>query len=252
MPNNFYDVDVFFDNYKQLRADKYNANDNIEKPCFIKLLPKLKNKRVLDLGCGMGGYILEFMTDAEHIDAVDVSAKMIGIFREEVCKRSLKNINIFNCSIEDYIYPRNHYDVVISTLVFHYIDDLDQLFKAISTSLKKDGLFVFSVEHPVLTANKNIGWDNNIGWEIDSNNNYMHWKLDDYFETGKRSYEWLGIPVVKYHRTLEDFVRLLNDNKFQITDILEPRPNQQDRALGKEIDGHYRRPIFLIFSAKKI
>lgn len=98
----------------------------------------------------MGNYIFELMAEAACIDAVDVSEKMLEVLGEKVRKRELTNINIVNCAIEDYNFPYNRYDVVISTLVFHYVEYLDQLFNSISKSLKKRGLLIFSVEHPIL------------------------------------------------------------------------------------------------------
>lgn len=41
------------------------------------------------------------------------------------------------------------FDVVISLLAFHYARDFESLVKNIYRWMKTDGVFVFSVEHPV-------------------------------------------------------------------------------------------------------
>lgn len=246
MPNNFYDNETFFKNYKQLRDDMYNANDKIEMPYLQKLLPSIKDKVVLDLGCGMGSYILQMAPKAKLIDAVDISKKMLSVLNGILKEQSINNVNLVNSALEDFKLKEQYYDLVISTLTFHYISDLNKLFKSINNSLKNKGIFIFSVEHPTLTSTKNIGW------ETDTSGNYIHWRLDNYFETGERSYKWLGATVTKYHRTFEDYYHLLVDNNFEILDIREPKPKLEDTSSDKELDGHYRRPIILMFSARKL
>jgi len=245
MTGSFYDNDTFFENYKQLRESIYNANDKVERPHFQKLLPSIKDKIVLDLGCGMGDYVLQMALNAKLIDAVDSSGKMLEVLNDRLKKKSVTNVRVIKSSIEDFNFKKKYYDLVISTLALHYISDLNKLFGAINTSLKEKGLFIFSVEHPTLTSTRNIGW------EKDSSGNYKHWRLDNYFEPGERVYEWLGTSVTKYHRTFEDYYHLLISNGFEIQDIREPKPSLEDISLDKELEGHYRRPIILMFSVRK-
>ena len=49
-----YDNPVFFEGYRQIRAQKNNYNDLLEQPVMRALLPDLSGKTVLDLGCGYG------------------------------------------------------------------------------------------------------------------------------------------------------------------------------------------------------
>ena len=128
MSNNFYDKETFFKNYKELREHAYNANDKIELPFIQKLLPSIKDKVVLDLGCGMGSYVLKMAPEAKLIDAVDVSEKMLNGLRKNLKTNSITNVNVINNPIEDFNLKKECYDLVISTLTFHYISDLDKLF----------------------------------------------------------------------------------------------------------------------------
>lgn len=54
MSQNLYDNEKFFNLYKELKCKRNSANNLEEKPELISLLPNLKGKRVLDLGCGYG------------------------------------------------------------------------------------------------------------------------------------------------------------------------------------------------------
>jgi ubiquinone/menaquinone biosynthesis C-methylase UbiE len=243
--HNFYDDPTFFESYNGMRNATHSANDHIEKPYLRKIMPDMTGKRVLDLGCGAGSNILNFMTSAASIDAVDISEKMLALLKKAAKERGLKNINIIRSSIEDFEFKADNYDVVVSTLAFHYVENLGPVFAAIAKSLIKGGVFIFNVEHPVYTATRNQGWETKPSGE------YAHWRLDNYFEQGSRRVVWHGIEVERYHRTVEDYFSLLVDNGFQVARVLEPQPDQQARQLDPELNRHHRRPPFLMFLAYK-
>ena len=50
------------------------------------------------------------------------------------------------------------FDVIISSLAFHYVKDFESLANNISKWLKQGGEFVFSVEHPVFTSYGTQDW----------------------------------------------------------------------------------------------
>ena len=56
MKQNIYDIKSFSDAYDKMRYENkgMNANDLVEIPNFRKLIPDVKGKRILDLGCGYG------------------------------------------------------------------------------------------------------------------------------------------------------------------------------------------------------
>ena len=54
MEQNIYDNNEFFSGYKALRETDNNCNILLEQPAMMNLLPDLKGKTVLDLGCGFG------------------------------------------------------------------------------------------------------------------------------------------------------------------------------------------------------
>ena len=50
---NIYDNEVFFEDFKNNRANEINFNDCIETPILLSMLPNLHEKTVLDIGCGI-------------------------------------------------------------------------------------------------------------------------------------------------------------------------------------------------------
>lgn len=59
--NNVYDNQDFFEQYQSMREDKINANNLIENPIMISMLPDVKGKTILDLGCGDSNMNIRFI-----------------------------------------------------------------------------------------------------------------------------------------------------------------------------------------------
>lgn len=55
-------------------------------------------------------------------------------------------------NIEEWDYPFSEFDLVVSRLAFHYIQDLEKALAGIHRALRDSGPLIFSVEHPVITS----------------------------------------------------------------------------------------------------
>lgn len=166
-----------------------------------KLLPDFQGKRVLDLGCGYGWHCLcAAQHGAEFVLGIDLSKKMLSVAKQ---KNKFPQVHYQNCAMEDFEFPANEYDVVISSLAFHYIEDFDGIVNSVFRSLTNGGVFVFSVEHPTFTA---YGTQD---WYYDKNGKILHFPVDNYDYEGKREAVFLGEKVTKYHRTLTTYLNTL-------------------------------------------
>ena len=75
---NVYDLKEFFESYQTMRENAINANNLIENPIIKSMLPSLKNKKILDLGCGDGNMTEYFMKKgAKKVVGIDISKNMI-------------------------------------------------------------------------------------------------------------------------------------------------------------------------------
>ncbi|MDE6579482.1 MAG: hypothetical protein K2K41_03010 [Ruminiclostridium sp.] len=61
LEQNIFDNRNFFDGYRELRNNDTCMNDLLEQPAMEKMLPDLKGKTVLDIGCGYGHNCLDFI-----------------------------------------------------------------------------------------------------------------------------------------------------------------------------------------------
>lgn len=112
--------------------------------------------------------------------------------------------------------------------------------------LSAGGRFVFSVEHPVFTA------QGAQEWHCDAQGNHLHWPVDSYFSEGVRKAVFLGEEVMKYHKTLTTYVNGLLQNGFELLELVEPQPEPGLLEAYPEImRDELRRPMMLIVSARK-
>ena len=148
------------------------------------------------------------------------------------------------CAIEDVDFPEESFDVILSSLAFHYVADYENLIKKIYRMLKAGGNLVFTVEHPVFTAHGTQDWYYNEKGEI------LHFPVDNYYYEGKRTAMFLEEKVTKYHRTLTTYLNTLLSNSFIINQIVEPQPPENMMDIPGMAD-EMRRPMMLIVSAKK-
>lgn len=212
-----YDNKQFFNKYKELRENENNANDLEEKPEMLSLMPDLKGKRVLDLGCGYGN-LCKTCVDlgAEYVKGVDISRLMLNEAEDNCVDYDNITFELLNLSNLDKL-DGEKFDVVVSSLVMHYIEDFNKLCCDVHKLLNKDGIFLFSQEHPIFTANMN-----GVTWQTDIDNNVTNIVVDNYVNSGKRNVTWFINGVIKYHRTFSDIINPLINNGFMIEKTTEP------------------------------
>lgn len=232
----FYDNKGVFDSYMKLREKVDNANDCLDKPIIMEMLGNLENAHILDLGCGDGRFGLEVMALG--------AASYLGLEgSKNMYERAERNLlaspgKVELANIEEWKYPERSFDIVVSRLVLHYIDDVVLLFKRVYGTLKSGGTFTFSIEHPVNTA-------------CTVQDKYM-WTVSDYFRTGKRVSNWLGEERVIYHRTVEDYFTTLQQAGFMVMSLKESKP-QPDNYLHREnYEKHLQHPLFLYLTGKRL
>lgn len=147
MKQNKYDDKDFFESYEKMPRSIDGLNSAGEWYILKKMSPDFQGKNVLDLGCGYGWHCIYAKKQrAENVIGIDLSQKIIKKAKE--ISKGL-SIDYNQMAIEDIDFEPEEFDVVISSLAFHYLKDLKTVFGKINQILKKGGRFVFSMEHPV-------------------------------------------------------------------------------------------------------
>ena len=241
---NIYDNEIFFSGYKKLREKKINANNLFEIPALFSMMPELKGKRILDLGCGFGEHCKQFVNyGAEKVVGIDISKKMLEVAMAENCDPKIQYINI---SMEDIAQLQERFDIVISSLAVHYVEDFDVVIKNVYNLLDENGIFIFSQENPLCTCH--TGGDR---WTRDEKGNKLYLNLSDYGVEGERESVWFVDNVKKYHRTFSTIINMLIENGFNIEKMIEPLPTDELLEKYPDYKDLLHKPDFLLIKARK-
>ncbi len=244
MKQNKYDDPVFFEKYGQMERSKTGLEAAGEWTTLQSMLPDIKGKRVLDLGCGYGwhcSYAAEH--GAAQVTGVDISEKMLAKARAE---HSASNITYIQMPMEDADFEPGSFDVVLSSLALHYIASFEGIVQKVHRFLAAGGDFIFSAEHPIFTA------EGSQDWYYDVNGKSLHFPVDRYFEEGLRNTRFLNEEIVKYHRTLTTYIQTLIECGFVITGVKEPKPPEHLLKIYPSMSDEFRRPMMMIISARKM
>lgn len=237
----FYDDHELFERYRAaVHPGPGSANFVMEEPALLDAIGDVRGLRVLDLGCGdaaVGRMLLD--SGCRAYLGIDASARMIEAARDVLdgtpgeARRE---------PIERFSAPAGSFDLVISRLALHYVEDLDAVLAACRDCLAPGGRAIFTVVHPVITSHDP---------RASSDDPRTSWVVDDYFAAGPRELDWLGGRVVWQHRTIEQYVLGMQRAGFRLTALSECAP-RVERFAGDdaELARRHRIPLFLLLGGE--
>lgn len=237
-----YDDAAFFAAYARMDRSVRGLEGAGEWPQMRALLPKLSGLRVLDLGCGYGWHCrYAAQRGARSVLGIDPSARMLA----RAAELGGEGVEYRLCAVEEFIWPEARFDLVISNLALHYVEDLDAVFRGVYRALRPGGAFALNIEHPSFTAGVHEDWYR------DAQGNILHWPLDGYFLPGARSTLFAGCEVTKYHHTLAQILGGLLAAGFALAAVDEARPSAEMLSRSPEMRDELRRPMMLLVRAEK-
>ena len=178
----------------------------------LHLLGDVKGKRVLDLGCGGGQNLIALARQGAQGIGVDFSDEQLRFARKLAEQEEVK-IDFREGDVADLaILPADNVDVVISTMAFHYVDDLSRVFRQVHRVLRNGGTFVFSTMHPFNDLfKKTTSGDTTIA--------YSHYESGAIVEARPS-----GSPLRRYHHSFSDIYNGLTRSGFAVDNVIEPEP----------------------------
>jgi 2-polyprenyl-3-methyl-5-hydroxy-6-metoxy-1,4-benzoquinol methylase len=243
-PQNIYDDPRFFAGYSTLERFGAGWKQAMEHAELLALLPPVHGRPVLDLGCGAGQLAQHLaMRGASEVIGVDVSERMLGLARAEFPHPLVTYVH---GAIEDVGFRAAQFDLVVSVLAFHYVEDYAGLLRRIAGWLAPGGVLVYSTEHPMYTAR--LAGD---GWALDGAGRRVAWGIDRYADEGARDETWFVPGVRKVHRMLATLVNGVLDAGLVLERLVEPMPDAQWLRNHPEAVDERRRPMFLLVRARK-
>jgi len=168
----------------------------------LKLLGNVRGKHILEIGCGGAQCSIAFAKQGAIVKAIDISSKQLK-FAKELAKKNKVKIELYQGDIKSLkVIKSNSQDIVFSAFALQYVDNLLKCFKEVKRVLKKKGLFVFGLDHPMFRT---------------MNSKTLKIK-ESYFKTGK---EYLG-KFVTYNHTISEIYNKLVGVGFFVEKMIEP------------------------------
>jgi 2-polyprenyl-3-methyl-5-hydroxy-6-metoxy-1,4-benzoquinol methylase len=245
-PQNIYDDPGFFTGYSTLERFGSGWERAMEHDDLLGLLPVAAGQRVLDLGCG-AGQLARYLAEAGAADVigVDLSESMLALARRQWAH---PRVTYQRGALEDVDYAKNRFELVVSSLAFHYVDDYAGLIQRIAGWLTPGGVLVYSTEHPIFTAR--LPGD---GWVLDQDGRHTRWGIDHYAEEGARDEHWFIPGVRKVHRTVASLINGVLDAGLVLERVIEPVPGAVTMRDHPEAAAEERRrPMFFMLRARKV
>ncbi|KFM99966.1 class I SAM-dependent methyltransferase [Bacillus clarus] len=218
--------------YKNDIDEASSFNAYYERPAMMELLPlQLQGKKVLDAGCAAGWYSSQFVARGAEVIAIDVSSEMVKVAKNRVGEPAM----FFCHDLQETLpFEDNIFDIIVSSLTFHYLQNWTKVFQEFHRVLKLEGIFIYSVHHPFMDFTK--------------------FECADYFKTQLLVDTWhkpnITIDVSFYRRSLQDIINETTKS-FKLEQLIEPKPLEKMKEVDeKSYDYLTTNPHFLIIKAK--
>jgi 2-polyprenyl-3-methyl-5-hydroxy-6-metoxy-1,4-benzoquinol methylase len=195
---------------------KSSLEDIICRYKFV--LPYLKNKKVLEVGCGFG-------IGAKLINEQSFLYRGIDISKSNIYKAKKNNSKIRNCFKELSAYQINRlgikFDVIICLATIYYLD-FDKFLKSTFDVLKKNGLLIFDTTNANMPG-LNKDWDNQNKYyqvlEMQKTLVKYNFKKNIYFgSSSELAHTKVNTMVSKFRLFLKSFLN--NYNLFKIKKLI--------------------------------
>ncbi len=183
-------------------VEKYNKHTSFVSKLampVLDLLGDIKDKKILDVGCGEGTLAKEIAQRGAKVIGIDLSQEMVNATKA-------KGIEAYFCSVTALPYE-SEFDAVFSNAVLHWVQEAKEAVVNINKALKQDGVFVAE-----------FGGDGNIKSIV----NAMREVFKNHKEYGEFKNIW-------YFPSDKEYKKLLEESGFRVEYIeLIKRPTPID------------------------
>jgi ubiquinone/menaquinone biosynthesis C-methylase UbiE len=211
--------------------------DYFNTPCFLRMLPDVRDLRGLDIGCGEGHNTRLLAGRGARMDAVDISDVFINHARQSEFEEPL-GIAYQQASAAELPFSDQTFDFVTGFMSFMDIPETEKVILESYRVLKPGGFLQFSITHPCFQTSR---WK----WILDEKGNRSAMACGDYFSRKDGSIDqWMyttlpddlkgrypDFRIPRFDRTLSFWLNLLIETGFTLEQFEEPYAD--DEAIRK-------------------
>jgi ubiquinone/menaquinone biosynthesis C-methylase UbiE len=224
-------------------------------PEVYRMLDAQKDDVILDVACGKGDVARYLAKIGARVTGIDISKMLDFAIKSE--KEEKLGITYLKLNAEELSeqFGDGSFDKIVCNMALMDFEDYRPTIRQISSILKENGIFVFSILHPALSFPTTMG--RRIPDDSDRNEDRVK-IIADYFDERPIVYTWGtkppgSIPSLHFHRPISSYLNELAKNDLIIVETSEPRASKElvQRYPRKAYWEDERKPEFLIFKTVK-
>lgn len=194
-------------------------------PATLERLDDVSGKRILDLGCGEGGYCRVLKKRGADVTGIDGSEKLINIAKarsDSSIKFLVRNANNLDGIVE------NGFEIVVAAMSLMSVEDYEGSISEVRRVLKEGGYLLMSILHPCFSDHftHRQAYFNRHVWHEHITTEFSH-------------------PVLRWHKPLSDFINPLVDLGFRLKRFHEPVPTDEQIQTAPRLKKLRQFPLFL-------
>lgn len=244
-----------------LEKDQDTYHQKVIYPHMLRIITHthgdLKDKKILDLACGQGQFSRILCDKGAQVTGVDLGKELIALAEANTVPTKTAGthkVTYFNGSADDlYMLKDASFDTVVCILALQNIEKLDMTIKEVKRVLKKQGSFVFVLNHPSFRNPRQSHWG------YDEHAHIQYRRVDEYMSeshvkidmtpgsTAKKKF------TVSFHRPLQVYVKALSKHGFSITRLEEWVSHRESEKGPKQRTENKARkeiPLFMCIEGK--
>ena len=190
-------------------ADHNPCQASYERPALLAMAGDVAGLRIVDVGCAAGPLTEMLVERGAQVVGVDLNPRFIELARVRLGGRA--TFHVADIAEPLPFLGTGAFDIVIASLVLHYLRDWGPPLREFARALRPGGLLLISTNHPtkdMVLAEPGASY-------------FETMLLTDTWDKGGREH-----TVRFYHRPLGKIVDGLADPGFLIERILEPIPER--------------------------
>lgn len=238
-----------WNNYADTYSKNHTDQGDIHKevllnPALFSLMGSVKNKKVLDAGCGEGYLSRIIAKSGATVVAIDYSLRMLEIAKERTPNELQIDYRHGNCEDLNFLEDES-FELIVSNMVIQDLANYEKAFQEMYRLLVDGGSLIFSILHPCFVTPES-------GWEKTKDGKKLHWNVDQYFFEGVYE-QRLGEKekMLFFHRTLSSYVNTLIKTGFILESLVEPKPSKEMLQKYPSFEEDLRCADFIVFKLKK-
>ena len=242
--------------YEKTIQDEKSTQQEVILPSLVPIFKNLvKDKVVLDLGCGTGFFIHTLlMSGAKKVVAVDVDEELLKVVRQKYTNTG--KVEVLQADAERLEgVATGSVDLILSVESLVNMRRLDKVTTEMRRVLSKDGKVLAVVNHPCFRVPQSSDWYFDVqgkrqGRVIYKYNTAHEVQID--MNPGSKTNKTF---TYTFHRSLAEYMKFFNKNRLAVVNMTEVYSNKtsQTGALRKREEDTARKeiPLFLIFELQK-